>query len=70
MGLKDNRLCVAGDKSTLLIVGTSELRTARLTNQLAIEVDGQRVEETASEKLLVIILVFEQNMAKHCKSYT
>ena len=54
--LKDNRLCVAGDKSKMLIVGTSELRTARLTNQLAIEVDGQRVEETASEKLLGMVV--------------
>ena len=34
--LKDNRLCVAGDKSKLLVVGTSELRTDRLTDQLDI----------------------------------
>ena len=54
--LKDNRLCVAGDKSKLLIVGTSELRTARLTDQLAIEVYGQRIEETASEKLLGMVV--------------
>ena len=39
--LKDNRLCIAGDKSKLLIVGHPELRAARLTDQLAIEVDGQ-----------------------------
>ena len=29
--LKDNRLCVAGDKSKLLIVAHQELRNARLT---------------------------------------
>ena len=40
----------------MLVVGTSELRTARLTDQLAIEVDGQRVEETASEKLLGMVV--------------
>ena len=54
--LKDNRLCVAGDKSKLLVVGTPELRTARLTDQLAIEVDGQQVAETGSEKLLGLVV--------------
>ncbi len=50
--LKDNRLCVAGDKSKLLVIGHPELRKARLTGKLAIVVDGQRIEETESEKLL------------------
>ena len=39
-------------RDRLLIVGHPELRAARLTNKLAIEVDGQRIEETDSEKLL------------------
>ena len=54
--LKDNRLCVAGDKSKLLVIGHPELRKARLTGKLAIEVDGQRIEETESEKLLGVII--------------
>ena len=54
--LKDNRLCVAGDKSKLLVVGTPELRTARLTDQLSIEVDGQQVIETGSERLLGVVV--------------
>jgi hypothetical protein len=54
--LKDNKLCVAGYKSKLLIVGTSELRAARLTDQLALEVDGQSIEETASEKSLGMVV--------------
>ena len=54
--LKDNRLCVAGEKSKLPIVGHPELRAARLTDKLAIEVDGQRIEETDSEKLLGVII--------------
>mgnify|MGYP001179234605 FL=1 len=54
--LKDNRLCVAGDKSKLLIVAHQELRKARLTDKLAIQVDGQRVEETSSEKLLGLVI--------------
>jgi hypothetical protein len=47
---------VAGDKSKLLVVGTTELRTARLTNQLSIEVDGQEIVMTTSEKLLGIVV--------------
>ena len=54
--LKDNRLCVAGDKSKLLVIGHPELRAARLTGNLAIEVDGQRIEETDSGKLLGVII--------------
>ena len=33
--LKDNRLCVAGDKSKVLIVGTKQLKRTRLKNKLA-----------------------------------
>ena len=40
----------------MLIVGHPELRAARLTDKLAIEVDGQRIEETDSEKLLGVII--------------
>ena len=43
------------DKSRLIKLGHPELRAARLTDQLAIEVDGQRIEETASEKLHGIV---------------
>ena len=51
--LKDNRLCVAGEKSKILILGTSEMRTSRLTNTDAkIVVDGKEILESDSEKLL------------------
>ena len=50
--LKDNRMCVAGDKSKLLIVGTRELRTCRLQNDITIMVDGNEITESTSEKLL------------------
>ena len=50
--LKDNRMCVAGDKSKLLIVGTRELRASRLQNEIAIMVDGNEITESTSEKLL------------------
>ena len=46
--LKDNRLCVAGDKSKILIVSTKQLRRTRLRNKLAIVVDQDIIEETNS----------------------
>ena len=55
--LQDNRMCVAGHKSKLLVVGTKELRRNRLDGrELCIEVDGKLVKETQSEKLLGVIL--------------
>ena len=63
--LKDNRLCVAGDKSKLLIVAHQELRNARLTDKLAIQVDGQRIEETSSEKLLGLVINNKLSWKEH-----
>ena len=48
--LKDNRLCVAGDKSKLLIVGTEQLKRTRLNSKLAIVADQDIIEETKNEK--------------------
>ena len=50
--LADNRMCVAGEKSKLLIVGTKRQRSLRLDEPLQIYVDGIEVIETESEKLL------------------
>ena len=50
-------MCVAGDKSKLLIIGTKELKKRKLGNSLqTILVDNKIVTETPSEKLLVIVL--------------
>ena len=55
--MKDNRLCVAGEKSKLLILGTSELRAAKLVNVgTSIVVDGKEIMESISEKLLGLVL--------------
>ena len=54
--LKDNRLCVAGEKSKLLILGTSKLRKSKLTNIMSIQVDDKEIFETESEKLLGIVI--------------
>ena len=54
--LHDNRMCVAGSKSKLLVIGTKMLRAMKLTEQLEIQVDNMKVKETRSEKLLGIII--------------
>ena len=54
--LKDNRLCVAGDKSKILIVGTEGVKRKRLKNKLAIVVDQDIIEETTSEKLIGVVV--------------
>ena len=55
--LKDNRLCVAGEKSKLLVLGTGEMRAAKLSDQaMKIHVDGKEVVESSSEKLLGLVL--------------
>ena len=54
--LKDNRLCVAGSKSKLLVIGTNQMRRSKLSEELKIVVDGQEIVETSSEKLLGIVV--------------
>ena len=54
--LKDNRLCVAGEKTKLLVLGTGEMRAAKLFNKMNISVDGKEVVESSSEKLLGVVL--------------
>ena len=46
-------MCMAGEKSKLVIVGTKEMKKKKLgENKLKISVDGKEVTETKSEKLL------------------
>ena len=54
--LQDNQLCVAGDKSKFMIIGTSQLRASKLNEALAIQVDGKEVIESESEKLLGVVV--------------
>ena len=54
--LKDNRMCVAGEKSKLLLIGTKELKRNRVTDTMEILVDNKTVTETPSEKLLGLII--------------
>ena len=56
MWLSDNGLCVAGDKSKLLVVGTRQRRKQKLNNKMSINVGGQEIVETESEKLLGVVI--------------
>ena len=64
--LRDNRMCVAGEKSKFVIVGTKELKKIRCENrELSILVDGKEVKETRSEKLLGVIINSKMTWREH-----
>ena len=64
--LRDNRICLAGEKSKLLIVGTKQLKRRKLgEGKLKISVDGKEVIETKSEKLLGVILNEKMTWNEH-----
>ena len=56
--VSDNKMVCAGDKTKLLIIGTSQLKKSKLSNlpDLEIEVCGNRVKESKSEKLLGLVV--------------
>ena len=55
--VKDNRLVCSGEKTKLLIIGTAEQqRKAKEIGKIEIDVCGNKVTETESEKLLGIIV--------------
>lgn len=58
-------MCVAGDKSKLLVMGTRQLRSMKLAQDMAIQVDGKVVHETRSEKLLGVIINNELTWKEH-----
>ena len=63
--LQDNRLCVAGSKSKLLVIGTRRLRTSRMIRETKIVVDGKEITETPSEKLLGVVINNELTWKNH-----
>ena len=55
--LRDNRLCVAGEKTKLLVLATAENRASKVFDgEMKISVDGKEVVESNSEKLLGVVL--------------
>ena len=63
--LSDNKLCVAGEKSKLLVIGTRMRRQQKLNSKMTINVDGKEVVETESEKLLGVIINNELTWKHH-----
>ena len=63
--LNDNRLCVAGEKSKLLIIGTNKLKKQKLREKLTIKVDGKDIVETDSEKVLGIVINNQLSWKNH-----
>ena len=54
--LRDNRLCVAADKSRLLICGTKALKASKASVEMKIEVEGETILESESEQLLGVVI--------------
>ena len=55
--LKDNRMCVAGQKSKFMIICTREMRRRKFNGErCSIMVDGKQIMESQSEKLLGVII--------------
>ena len=63
--LSDNRLCVAGDKSKLLVIGTRQLRNQKLSQKMKIHIEGKEIIETNSEKLLGVVINNELTWKNH-----
>ena len=62
--MRDNRLCVAADKSKLLICGTKALKASKASVQMMFEVEGETILESESEKLLGLV-INNQSTWKH-----
>ena len=58
-------MCVSGDKSKLLIMGTKALKASRKAEQILVKVDGKTVYETHSEKLLGILVNGDMTWKEH-----
>ena len=66
--LSDNKLVCSGDKTKLLVIGTSELKQTRITkNNISfnITVAGHDVSESSSEKLLGMIINDKLTWSNH-----
>ena len=63
--LKDNRLCVAGEKSKLLVIGTKQLKASKSLREMTISVDNKEITESKSEKLLGVVINNELTWKNH-----
>ena len=54
--LKDNRMCVAADKSRLLTIGTKKLKCSTRFDNFSINIDQQEITASNCEKLLGVMI--------------
>ena len=57
--ISDNKMVCSGDKTKLLVVGTSEMRQSKLISKgrtLQVEVCGKVIKESSDEKLLGVVM--------------
>ena len=63
--LSDNRLCVAGEKSKLLVIGTKQLKRQKCSQEMSITINGKLIHESSSEKLLGLVVNNELTWKSH-----
>ena len=66
--VQDNRMVCAGNKTRLLVIGTSKHRKSKLEGRgrvMQVSVAGSVIEESKSEKLLGIIVNNEMTFTEH-----
>ena len=66
--VQDNRMVCAGNKTKLLVIGTSKLRKSKFEGRgrvMQVSVAGSVIEESKSEKLLGIIVNNEMTFKEH-----
>jgi len=63
--LGDNRLCVTGEKSKLMVIGTQKLKSHKCPRKIQIIVNGQVIDESSSEKLLGVVVNNELTWKSH-----
>ena len=70
--LKDNRMCVAGSKSKLLVVGTKlqKKKDFEEIGHLNVKIDGQTIFESKSEKLLGVVISDNLTWKEHLHGET
>ena len=54
--LKDNRMCVAADKSKVLVIGTNKLKNKIGFDNFSITIDQQEIKASNHEKLLGVMI--------------
>ena len=56
---------MAAHKSKLLIIGTKQLKASKQISEMKINVEGQVIQESTSEKLLGVVLDNDQTWKTH-----